>query len=1175
MTNLYRTYPRGWVWGIVLCLCGGPPVSAQHLATLTTPPTTLSQVQQISLENALRSLEKRYQISIVYETELVKDHLVKVEQGVQTYLSAEEDLQQLLRALPLQFKKVKPNVYLLLTKPNTSGNSGLLAPHPPGFVTPDQTRVAAAQPRLHTRLSTRAAVDVSGHVADEAGEGIPGVNVLEKGTQNGTITDVDGRFSLTIQAGAVLVFSAVGYETQEVTVANQSTLDVTLKDNVQALSEVVVVGYGTQKKESLTAAVAQITNEEIQTTTHNSLAQKLQGKVAGLQIRQNSGQPGDFNNSINIRGFGEPIYVIDGIRREGGGEFQRINPEDIESISILKDASAAIYGLGAANGVILVTTKKGKTEKPSFNYSTVYGAVTPTDMPEMASAAQYVQMYNDAQIFKVGGQPYYTQEELQNYINRAPGYEGTDWYGLTMKRYATQMQHNLSASGGNERTNYFVSFGHVREGGLLKSEDMGYKRYNLRANLTTQLTNHLEAQLLLAGRYDEKWEPGENFFNIFKGTRTTLPTEAAYANNNPLYPTTVLSTQNPVALAERDRTGFNENTTRNFQSSFALTYAVPFLPGLSLKGVAAYDANNYQSKGLHKPYNLYLYDATEDAYDLVPQRVGTGNLSNYNSNNNQLTLQGYVTYERQFRQAHHVNAVVVVEQQQWNDRWSNLTRYYSGFYTKDQIRFADRQRMENDGLENQTASLSYIGRLNYDFKGKYLAEFAFRHMGTYAYAPSNRWGFFPVATAGWRMSEENFMQNLPLISNLKLRGSFGLVGQPWGAPYQYIPGFVIGSGGSYEFEEGALTTGVSAPLIVNEKLSWVTARQTDIGIDLGLWQNKLTLEADAYQRVLQGIPAGRDVSLPNTFGSTLPEENLNSNQTQGFEFTLSHRNAVRGFVYNISGNFNFARTRNLHVERGAFTNSWDRYRNGAENRWNDLAWGYTYLGQFQSEEELLYAPMQNGDQGNIRRELPGDFRYLDLNNDGVIDGQDEAPIFYDRTPKMHYGLNLNASWKGLDLNILFQGAAKYTLRFTEVYAEMFAFRGNTPAYFFDRWRKADPYNPDSEWIAGTWPASRTVESVGRMYAESSVWRRDATYVRLKSVELGYTLPFPFLKKLGIQTLRVYASGFNLYTFADPFVKPFDPEKLEGLGDPNAPGFNSAGFTYPVTKTYNFGVNVSF
>jgi TonB-linked SusC/RagA family outer membrane protein len=1027
-----------------------------------------------------------------------------------------------------------------------------------------------------------ASITVSGTVVSETGEPMPGVNVILKGTAIGTSTDSNGKYVIEASVeDAVLVFSFIGYSSQEVIVNSRTIIDVTLEVDVETLSEVVVVGYGEQKKESLTAAIGKIDNKDIQTTVNTSLAQKIQGKIAGLQIRQNSGQPGDFNNSIVIRGFtnqdglGGPLYVIDGILRNDPGEFQRINPVDIESISVLKDASAAIYGFGAANGVILVTTKKGRG-KPTFNYSFLAGTVRPTNMPRMANASEYVQMYNDAMLFRPGGIPYLPKEEIQKYIDGAPGYETTDWYGLTMKKYSTQMQHNFSANGGNDNTNYFVSFGYVDEGGLLRSNDMGYKRYNLRTNLTTKLHRNLEAQILLAGRYDKKWEPGENFFNIFKGTRVTLPTEKAYANNNPLYPAPVLSTQNPLVLAERDITGYNENYTRNFQSSFALTYTAPFLKGLSLKSVVSYDANNYQAKSVYKPYSLYRYDESlENPYVRVPQRVGTGNINNNNTNNNQLILQGFMMYQNRFAKKHNVNATVVVEQNQNNYRESSLKRYYQSFYTKDQVRFADRARMENDGIEGMGAALSYIGRFNYDFKEKYLAEFSFRYMGHFGYAPSNRWGFMPVASAGWRISEEKFMQMLPIISNLKLRGSYGRVGQPAGNNFQFVEGYLIGSGGSYEFENGKLTSGVAAPIPVNDKLTWMTAEQADIGIDVGLWDNRLTFEADYYSRLLSGIPTRRNVSLPNTFGSELPEENLNSQVTRGIEFTLAYKGSAGNFTYGASGNFNFARTKDKHVENSGFTNSWDKYRNGRENRWRDIEWGYTYTGQFQTEQQLMNAPMQNGEQGNIVKEFPGDFMYADINHDGMIDGNDEAPIFYNSVPKMHYGLTLNAGWKNFDVNILFQGSAMYTLYFSEVYAELFAFRGNTPAYFYDRWHKADPYDPDSEWVPGKWPASRTVETVGRMYAESSVWRRDASYVRLKSVELGYRISIDRLKTIGIQSVRVYINGFNLYTFADRFVKPFDPEKLEGLGNQFDPNFNRAGFTYPVTKTYNFGVNVSF
>jgi TonB-linked SusC/RagA family outer membrane protein len=381
--------------------------------------------------------------------------------------------------------------------------------------------------------ATLSEITVNGSVLDESGQSMPGVNVIEKGTSNGTVTDSDGKFSLVVSnSNAVLVFSFIGYVSQEIAVNNQNFISVSMASDVATLSEVVVVGYGEQKRESLTGAISNISSKDIQTNTHSSLAQKVQGKIAGLQIRQNSGQPGEFNTMINVRGFGTPLFVIDGIARDGGSEFQRLNPEDIESISVLKDASAAIYGIRAANGVIIVTTKKGQSGKTVFNYNGVVGWQTPTDVPEMATAAQWAVMRNNAEINKNhgAGTPFYSQDELQKYIDRAPGYEGTDWYDVTMKNSAMQYQHNLSASGGTDKVKYYIGFGYLNEEGLLRSNDMGYKKYTLRSNITADLANNLRGELFIAGRYDKNEQPGENFFNIFKGTRVTLPTESPYAN---------------------------------------------------------------------------------------------------------------------------------------------------------------------------------------------------------------------------------------------------------------------------------------------------------------------------------------------------------------------------------------------------------------------------------------------------------------------------------------------------------------------------------------------------------------------------------------------------------------------------------------------------------------------
>ncbi len=1025
---------------------------------------------------------------------------------------------------------------------------------------------------------------ISGRVTDaQTGSAVAGVNVLASGnnvTGIGVTTNSNGMYSITVpQSATELIFSYVGKKSITELISGRSVISIQMDLRDDELTSVVVVGYGARRKETLTGSVSNISAKEIQTSTNVSLAQKLQGKVAGLNIRQQGGEPGTFDNTISIRGFGTPLYVIDGVIRDGSSEFQRLNPEDIESISFLKDASAAIYGFGSANGVIIVTTKKGSRGKVSFSYNGTVGFQTPTDVPRMANASEWMQMRNDAAILGTGS-PFLTQDELQKYINGVPGYESTDWYDVTMKNTSMQQQHNLSASGGSDKTQYYFGLGYFDEGSLLRSDDINYKRYNVRTNITTELVPHLKAEILIGGRYDKRTTPGENFFNIFKGTRVTLPTEKPFANGNSLYPAVVNPTnQNPLALSQKELTGYSESVNRNLQTTFALTYDVPFVKGLSLKGLAGYDMNSDEGKNVQRPFTLYTY--VNDTYRPSPQRVGQSFISNNFGNFNRLTLQAQANYSQLIAANHTVSGTAVFEQRQEWSRNGNLRRLYD-FYTVDQFGGASENGQTNSGNEGQTANQSFLGRVNYDFKKKYLLEFAFRYMGTYAYPPESRWGFFPIASVGWRISEEGFIKKyVPVVSNLKLRASYGEVASSDGfIPFQWIQAFSLGGGGGrYEFSNGLLTNGIQAPGIVNPLLTWATAKTADIGFDLGLMNNKITLDFDVYRRDQEGLPAFRNTSLPNTFGASLPQENLNSNRTQGFEFTLGHNSRIGAFQYGISANLNYSRTMNLHVERGPFLNSYDRWRNGQENRYNDIVWGYTYLGQFQNAGEIASYPIQNGDQAN-RRELPGDFKYADVNNDGIINELDMLPIFTGavgnnndlnpggrKNPRINYGATLNASYKGFDANILFQGAAMYTVRFSEVYAEVMAFRGNTPAYFFDRWRKADPYDSKSEWIPGKWPASRFIADVGSMYKESSVWRKDASYLRLKSVEFGYTFSPRFFNSIGIQKLRMYANGFNLLTFADPFVKAFDPERLEGL-------FN-AGFNYPLTKSFNFGVNINF
>ncbi|RVU02903.1 TonB-dependent receptor [Mucilaginibacter limnophilus] len=1006
---------------------------------------------------------------------------------------------------------------------------------------------------------------ISGTVTDSANVSLPGVSVsvkTAKGVQGLMATDVNGAYKVNVPANAdELIFAFVGMQTVTEKINGRTTINIKLGGSSGQLDEVVVVAYGTQKKETLTGAITNIRTADIQTTQNVSLAQKLSGKLAGLNIRQTEGEPGNFQNSINVRGFGQPLIVIDGVPRNDPGDFQKLNGNDIESITVLKDASAAIYGLNGANGVILVTTRRGTKQRTEFNYNLVTGISSPTEMPKMSTAAQWAQIRNDAEIYKRGGgAPFYSKEELQKYIDGAPGYENTDWYALTMKDHSNTSQHTLSATGGSEKVQYYTSLGYLNEGGLLRTNNMGYKQYNFRSNLTANLVKNLKADFLVAGRYDKKTAPGGGFLWIFKGTRVSLPTDRPYANNNPDYPGATYLESNPIALSDPDNVGYINSENRNINTTFSLTYTVPKVDGLSLKVLGTYDFNSFQEKDLYKSYKLYRY--IDEEYVPYTIRNGSAGLSNSFRNSDQLSLQASINYTKKIAQ-HNIGAVLVFEQQQYNNRFAYLSRNYS-FFTNDQINSLPRGTNPDAirGIEAKSATQSYAGRVNYNFNEKYLVEFAFRKDGDYRYNPDKRWDFFPVVSAGYRISEESFFKKaLPFVSSLKLRGSYGIVGGNLGDPFQYLEGFTTTGGGSYEFTEGSITSGAASPAIVNRNLTWTRSKVTDFGIDLSLFNNTLDITADVYQRDRSGLLGKRNGTLPNTFGGTLPEENLNSDRIRGIDLSISYRNRINDFEYGISGNVNYNRSMNLYVEQEQATNSMVKWTNRQGYRYNDVTWGYVYDRQFESAEDILQSPFQS------EFLYPGSFKYKDINGDNIINSEDMQPIFYNSNPKFNFGLTLRAAYKGFDLNVLLQGAAKYTIRFSEIYGEVMAFRGNTPDYFFDRWHQADPYDPNSAWIPGKWPVSRFNADAGSDIWESDRWRRDASYVRIKSVELGYTFKQQLLQKAGIKTLRVYVNGFNLYTFADSFVKPFDPEK--------AAGAYNAGYGYPLTKIFNFGANINF
>ena len=702
-------------------------------------------------------------------------------------------------------------------------------------------------------------VQFKGLVVDQEGNPLIGATVIVKGDKRqNTITDLSGEFRLqNLAEGATLQISYIGFRTEEVKIGKESFAKVILKEDEAVLNEVVVVGYGTQKKQTLTGAISTLSGETVLTTKSTSVAQSLQGKIAGVQIRQQDGQPGGFSSMVQIRGFGSPLYVIDGVVRDsgdGGSEFQRMNPEDIESISVLKDGAAAIYGMNAANGVVIITTKKGRQGKARFSYNGSFTAIFPTSMLEVMNAYQYSEIANEVSM-NVGTGPTTTPEELAKWREGGPGYESTDWLDAVFRKSAGSQQHTLSVEGGSDKMTYYASFGYARDGDLTRGGDFNYERYTMRSNFTAQLSKYLKAEVNVSGRYDVTNAPIQGIFELMFKSTLMRPTSGVYANNNPEYFNAAYPFQdNPVTAMNGDITGLNSNRGRSMQSSATLTYDVPWIKGLKAKLMTSYDASDSRTTHERKLYQLYSWNSPNQSYDVSKTINDPSSLYVSAGNGNNLNIQAQLSYSTTIAEDHNISLMGMYEMNHgWNDNMS-ATREYD-IYSKPILDLGSQSNIQNSGGYGETANISYLGRLNYDYKSKYLLEGAFRYNGSYRYAPGSRWGFFPVLSAGWRMSEEAFVkENVPFISNLKLRASYGETGIDAGNEFQFIEGFIMGTKG-YEFVDGVQTNDVQTPALINKNLTWITTRTYDLGVDVTLWDGLLDFTFDVYRRDRDGLLA--------------------------------------------------------------------------------------------------------------------------------------------------------------------------------------------------------------------------------------------------------------------------------------------------------------------------------
>lgn len=1020
---------------------------------------------------------------------------------------------------------------------------------------------------------------VTGHVADATGEPIIGANVTVKGTTVGTITDIDGNFTLEVgSTDGTLVVSFIGYKSAEAAIKGKSPINVILQEDTETLDEVVVVGYGTQNRKSLTGAISDVKSESLTRSVSTTTAGALSGKIAGISTRAKDARPGK-GISLEIRNMGAPLYVIDGIpyggntgndwlvnsEVSGNDVFNSLNIEDIESITVLKDASAAIYGLRASNGVVLVTTKKGKkNEKVSINVNGYYGWQNLTRFPELANAEQYTRGLAEAAQNR-GEDPnsVYTKEELAKWAaGTEKGYKSYDYYDMIMRKNVPQYHVNASVTGGSERTNYYLSVAHTSQEAMMP--DFNYQRTNFQLNLDTKITNRFTIGAQVSGRYEKTNDVGlpggDGYYSAILAVFKMRPIDSPYANDNPNYIRNIDSYRNgynPAAF-RRDIAGYKDSMTRYANINAYAQYDFGF--GLTAKATFSYGYTNSRFDGYQYAYQIYTYDEASDTYNGT-NAAGRWRLQIDRSVPTRY-MQLQLNYNKQIKD-HNISAVLGYEASDYD--WSKKT--YGTEPSTDYLPLLQMDEINSFGDEwSYEARAGWLARVNYDYAHKYLVELLARYDGSYLYAPSQRWGFFPGASIGWRISEENFFAPLKsVVDDLKIRASIGQTGTESGVSlFGYLSGYNWNQGSAVL--DGEYVTGLNQRGLPVTNLSWTKNTTKNIGFDLTMFGNRLTISADAFRKDITGVPAARyDVLLPSEVGYSLPNENLNKQAYVGTEAMATWTDHIGDFNYRVSGNITFSRYRNIESYKPRFSNSWDEYRNSSEDRWGGIYWGYQVIGQFQSEEEIKNYPVNLDGQGNTTL-LPGDLIYKDVNNDGVINGMDERPIGFPEgwAPILSFGGNIGLEWKGIDLNIDFSGGAMQGWRQNYELTNAYHNGGNSPAYLLeDRWHRLDLYDPESEWVPGRYPAIRNGEFAYNN-KNSDFWLHNVHYLRISNLEIGYSLPTWMLKPIHAQKVRVYGSVSNLCSFDNVHQYGIDPEITA-----------AAAVVYPQQRTFLVGFNVTF
>ena len=1014
------------------------------------------------------------------------------------------------------------------------------------------TAAAAVTSDLNASAMQQQNGTCKGVVKDAAGESVIGASVVVKGTTNGTITDFDGNFELSnVKKGDILVISYVGFQTQQVVWGGVDTpLKISLKEDSKTLNEVVVVGYGTQKKANLSGSVAQVDSKELTNRPISNVSSGLQGLMPGVTVTAGQGRPGEDGSNIRIRGVGtlnnaSPYILIDGVE---SGSMNDIDPNDIESISVLKDASsAAIYGSKASNGVILITTKRGKSGAPRINYNAYVGFQNATATIDRVSSADYARLYNE--IDKSNNKkPRYEESDIRLFEDGSDpfGHPNTDWNDAAFKTGVIH-KHNVSINGGTESAKYMASVGYLGQTGILPNSER--QQFNGRMNLDINITKRLHARMNMAYIKNDYKDPNTNYaggssdqiirqLNILSPMIPIRDKEGNYGATND---------GNPMAWLDSGQTVNKYN--ENFTGLLSLDYEI-------LNGLKATVTGSYTSYNQH--YKAFVKKIENDPAQAARPNSLTEAFTNWGRYN----FDALLNYDKQFGD-HGLQVMVGYHAEAFDGRYN--TMYREGFPNNDtdDMNAGAAATQTNSGYTRELNMLSYFGRINYDYKGKYLLEANFRADASSRFAQGERWGYFPSFSAAWRISEEAFMENLreSWLNNLKIRGSWGQLGNQdalgGGSPLNgdFYPWMnVYNTGANYPFN-GNLNTGYYQGSYRIPTISWEKSTTWGIGVDFTLF-NKINGSIDYYNRETTDILM--NVSVPTEFGLGAYKDNVGKMKNSGIEVQLSYNDRWNDWTFGVAGNF--AYNKNSIEDLGGVTRMSDgnymREVGSPIHSW----FVYRTEGFFQSDEEAKawmdkYSKKPGYPFGQEFR--AGDLKYADTNNDGSITAEDRE-LYKTSDPKFTFGMNLNVGYKNFDLSMNFTGAAGVGYAFTkEAFGEFSGSAGHPSSAWLDHWTPENR-NASMPRIAEARKSPSEASTV-----MSDFWIIDTSYLRMKTLQFGYTFPKHWLEKVGIQNLRLYYSAENLLTF-DKMPINVDPETVsERLS------------SYPLNKTHAFGVNISF